>query len=211
MSGSMSIGRTMPWMRMNSWPWLIAIHFWPRTSRLPFGRRFATVTVMSPSRRLLCVLSPSPSNSVLLSTDVLEDRRAVHGHRPAGDRRARQIDVRRLAGRGASSSSTRWCARRDESSACRRRGAPSSSRTARRRGPPGRWRRSPAPASAPARATSPSSRARAGCETQPASAANALTATIRTHGVALGSHVHSWFVTYSSIWSVVEIAFEFIS
>ncbi len=71
LSGAMSTGRMIPWILTYSLPWLMAIHFWPRTSRLPLARRRATVTVMSPSRRLLWLLSPDPSKAVWLSTPIL--------------------------------------------------------------------------------------------------------------------------------------------
>jgi hypothetical protein len=67
LSGRMSTGRITPWMRTNSRPWLISIHFWPRTTRLPFERRFATVTVTLPCRRLDRLLSPLPSKLRLFS------------------------------------------------------------------------------------------------------------------------------------------------
>ena len=60
LSGAMSEGRTMPCMRTNSLPELIAIHFSPRTSRLPLAKRLATVTLSAPSSALLCLLAPLP-------------------------------------------------------------------------------------------------------------------------------------------------------
>ena len=68
LSGSMSTARTIPLTRTYSRPWLMVIHFSPRTNRLPFGQRFATVTVISPKMLLLWRLDPEPSKDAALST-----------------------------------------------------------------------------------------------------------------------------------------------
>ena len=57
---------------MNSSPWLIVMSFSPRTSRLPFGSRSATVTVMLPSKRLLWLESAWPSNVVSLDISLFK-------------------------------------------------------------------------------------------------------------------------------------------
>src|SRR4051794_33286755 len=51
-------------MRTYSLPWLMAIHFWPRTWRRPFCSFFTTTTVTSPVSWLLCALSPLPSKEL---------------------------------------------------------------------------------------------------------------------------------------------------
>src|ERR1700759_3785379 len=62
LSGARAIGRTTPERRTYSDPWLMPIHFSPRTNRLPFGNTRVTVQVMYPVRLLLWALSPSPAN-----------------------------------------------------------------------------------------------------------------------------------------------------
>ena len=72
--------------------------FSPRTSRLPFGSRSATVTVMLPSKRLLWLESAWPSNVRVARELVVEDRRAARRHGPARDDREPSVDAAALRG-----------------------------------------------------------------------------------------------------------------
>ena len=125
LSGSMSIGRTMPWMRTNSWPWLMAIHFWPRTSRLPFGQALhdgdGDVAVELVALRRCAV---AVEVACCCRCRISRIGMPFDGDRPAGDRGPGQVRRSSTCWSWSSRSSRRSVLSRAGSSACRRRGAP---------------------------------------------------------------------------------------
>ena len=169
---------------------------------------------MSPSRLLLCVAAPLPAKSGCVVHRAFEDRHAIDRDRPAGDRRTGRARCR--------STCWPWCVALFSRSVLSASRMVSVSPTLRARDVlPQRRRRCPARRSAPGVALRrlPLRRASVGVEVAaavflgPWRSRRAATATVQRAQNDLRWQCvhHSWLLTYSSIWSAVEIAFEFIS